>query len=76
MSAFCYRPCDPCDGPTASIWATRGSLQDRCQARLGLGARRAALFWAAHPVRVWLTFGLRPAGRRDEAWLKRGLPSS
>jgi hypothetical protein len=27
-------------------------------------------------VRVWLTFGLRPAGRRDEAWLKRGLPSS
>jgi hypothetical protein len=25
---------------------------------------------------VWLTFGLRPAGCRDEAWLKRGLPSS
>jgi hypothetical protein len=30
-----------------------------------------ALFWAAHPVtRVWLTSGLQPAGRRDEAWLK------
>lgn len=27
-------------------------------------------------LRVWLTFGLRPAGHRDEAWLKRGLPSS
>jgi hypothetical protein len=25
---------------------------------------------------VWLTSGLQPAGRRDEAWLKRGLPSS
>jgi hypothetical protein len=28
------------------------------------------------PVRVWLTSGLRPVGHRDEAWLKRGLPSS
>ncbi len=25
---------------------------------------------------VWLSFGLRPAGHRDEAWLKRGLPCS
>jgi hypothetical protein len=31
---------------------------------------------AARPLWVWLTFGLRPAGHRDEAWLKRGLPSS
>jgi hypothetical protein len=27
-------------------------------------------------VLVWLTFGLRPAGHRDEAWLKKGLPCS
>ena len=27
-------------------------------------------------LRVWLTFGLQPAGHRDEAWLQRGLPSS
>jgi hypothetical protein len=25
---------------------------------------------------VWLSFGLRPAGRRAGVWLKRGLPSS
>jgi hypothetical protein len=25
---------------------------------------------------VWLYFGLRAAGRRDEAWPKRGVPSS
>jgi hypothetical protein len=25
---------------------------------------------------VWLSSGLLPARRRDEAWLKRGLPSS
>lgn len=25
---------------------------------------------------VWLTFGLQPAGHRDEAWLKKGLPCS
>jgi hypothetical protein len=25
---------------------------------------------------VWLTIGLRLAGRRDEAWLKKGLPCS
>ena len=25
---------------------------------------------------VWLTFGLRTVGHRDEAWLKRGLPCS
>lgn len=31
---------------------------------------------AAHPIRVWLSSGLRPVGHRDEAWLKRGLPSS
>jgi hypothetical protein len=36
-----------------------------------------ALFAAAHPgVWVWLSFGLRTAGRRAEAWLQRGLPSS
>jgi hypothetical protein len=27
-------------------------------------------------VRVWLSSGLRTVGRRDEAWLKRGLPCS
>lgn len=50
-------------------------LQDRCPARLGLGARRNALFWAARP-RVRLYFGLRTAVCCDEAWLKRGLPCS
>ena len=25
---------------------------------------------------VWLSSGLQSAGRRDEAWLERGLPSS
>ena len=35
--------------PAASIWATRDFLQDRRLARLGPGARRDALFWAAHP---------------------------
>jgi hypothetical protein len=25
---------------------------------------------------VWLTIGLQPAGHRDEAWLKKGLPCS
>ena len=25
---------------------------------------------------VWLTIGLQPAGCRDEAWLKKGLPCS
>jgi len=25
---------------------------------------------------VWLSIGLRPAGHRDEAWLKKGLPCS
>ena len=25
---------------------------------------------------VWVSFGLRTAGRRAEAWLQRGLPSS
>jgi hypothetical protein len=25
---------------------------------------------------VWLTSGLRSAGHRDEAWLKKGLPCS
>jgi len=61
----------------AALWATRDFPQDRRLARLGPGARWAALFWAAHPCpRVWLTSGLRPVGHRDEAWLKRGLPSS
>jgi hypothetical protein len=27
-------------------------------------------------VLVWLSFGLHTAGRRVEAWLQRGLPSS
>lgn len=27
-------------------------------------------------IRVWLSFGLRAAGRRVEAWLQRGLSSS
>ena len=27
-------------------------------------------------LRVWLTIGLQSAGRRDEAWLEKGLPSS
>ena len=31
---------------------------------------------AAHHWLVWLSSGLRSVGRRDEAWLKRGLPSS
>jgi len=31
---------------------------------------------AAHHLLVWLTFGLRSAEHRGEAWLKRGLPSS
>lgn len=36
------------------------SLQDRCLASLGPGARWDALFWAAHPVRPgWLAFGLQ-----------------
>ena len=61
---------------TASLWATRESLQGRCLARLGPGARRDALFWAAHPLAVWLTSGLQLAGHRDEAWLKKGLPCS
>jgi hypothetical protein len=60
-----------------SNWATRYSLHGRCLARLGLGARRDALNWAAHRLRwVWLTTGLLPAGCRDEAWLKKGLPCS
>src|SRR5665811_2627717 len=33
-------------------------------------------FAAAHRLLVWLSFGLRPAEHRGEAWLKRGLPSS
>ena len=31
---------------------------------------------AAHQIWVWLSSGLRPVDHRDEAWLKRGLPSS
>ena len=50
--------------------------QDRCLARLGPGVRREALHAAAHPARVWLSFGLQSVGHRDEAWLERGLPSS
>lgn len=54
----------------------RDFTQDRCLARLDLG-----LWWGCSLTRlptawVWLTFGLRPAGGRDEAWLKKGLPSS
>ena len=33
-----------------SFWATRDLRQGRCLARLGLGARRDALIWAAHPL--------------------------
>ena len=51
--------------------------QDRCLARLGPGVRRDALDRGCPPgCWVWLSSGLRPAGHRDEAWLKRGLPSS
>ena len=57
--------------------ATRDSLQDRCLARLGLGARRVRSHLGCPPgLRVWLTSGLRPVGHRDEAWLKKGLPCS
>ena len=44
------------------IWANRESLQDRCPARLGLGARRVALIWAAHPASG--VAQLRSAARR------------
>ncbi len=76
-----YLPGEPSDGSKtsqpATFWATRDFTQDRRLARLGPGARREALFWAAHLLlRVWLTFGLQPVGRRDEAWLKKGLPCS
>jgi hypothetical protein len=41
------------------------------------GARRDALsFSGCPPGRVWLSSGLRSAGHRGEAWLKRGLPGS
>jgi hypothetical protein len=61
----------------ASKWATRDSLQDRCLARLGLGARRVRSLLGCPPgLRVWLTTGLRPVGHRDEVWLKKGLPCS
>jgi hypothetical protein len=33
-------------------------------------------FAAAHHLLVWLSHGLRPAERRGQAWLKRGLLSS
>jgi hypothetical protein len=39
------------------FWA-RDFRQDRCLARLGSGARRDALFWAARPSWVWLSTGL------------------
>ena len=61
----------------ASFWATRGFPQDRRLARLGLGARREALYWAAH-LRAGVAL-FRSAARRvtaDEAWLKKGLPCS
>ena len=38
--------------------------QDRCQARLGPGARRSARQWAAHPGWVWLSSGLQTAVHR------------
>jgi hypothetical protein len=51
--------------------------RDRCLARLGPGVRRDALISGCPPgVWVWLSFGLRLVGHRDEAWLKRGLLSS
>jgi hypothetical protein len=46
-----------------SIWATRDFPQDRRLARLGPGARRAALFWAAHPVSLGVAH-FRSAARR------------
>ena len=52
----------------------RHLAQDRCLARLDLGVRRVALIRGCPLVWVWLSFGLRPVGCRDEAWLKRGLP--
>jgi hypothetical protein len=61
----------------ASFWATRDSPEDRCLARLGLGARRVRSLLGCPPgLRVWLTTGLRPVGHRDEVWLKKGLPCS
>lgn len=60
-----------------SFWATRDSPEDRCLARLGLGARRVRSHLGCPPgLRVWLTSGLRPVGHRDEVWLKKGLPCS
>ena len=35
---------------SGSQWATRDLRQDRRLARLGSGARRGALQWAAHPL--------------------------
>jgi len=35
-----------------------------------------ALTSAAHRGLVWLYFGVRPAGYRDEEWLQRGLTGS
>jgi hypothetical protein len=45
----------------------------------GTSVSRILAFWgsSADPVtlmRVWLAFGLRLAGHRDEAWLKEGHP--
>ncbi len=46
-----------------------GQTRSRCPAgRSLLGCPPG--FW------VWLTFGLQSVGRRGEAWLERGLPSS
>jgi hypothetical protein len=52
--------------PTGSV---SGQTRSRCSAgslSFGLPTRS----------RVWLTIGLQPAGPREEAWLKKGLPCS
>jgi hypothetical protein len=68
--------------PAAPYWVTGSRLLDD-SGRPGIWPDAVqvpgglALIWAAHPVfRVWLNSGLHPAGCRDEAWHKKGLPCS
>jgi hypothetical protein len=53
------------DPPRAGVWP------DSVQVFGGF-----ALFWAAHPCAGVALFRYAAPGHRDEAWLKRGLPSS
>ena len=53
------------DSPRAGVWP------DSVQVSGGF-----ALFWAAHPCAGVALFRYATPGHRDEAWLKRGLPSS